>query len=274
MPKRIEDNRPDVIYCACGCGEIVPRHKQPSQQKRYINFHQHRGRHNGNYRGGKETRCCPICGTSFETWTSHDQKTCGSDECYRKWQGLTSSARGRNKVAVQCAYCGKELWKYPSQVKERNFCNRLCLAAYFPKQKNLNGHWKGGKWRFVREQVLLRDNHKCVICGFEFYVQVHHITPVADGGTNDFSNLITLCPNHHVMADRGALNLESLRNTDWTPAVAFTKGAAQITDRASRSHTRRERVDSRVMYPGSASLQQVLEQDEPSDSHQNEPSDQ
>lgn len=268
MPKKLEDTRPETIYCACGCGGIVVRSRYVSQQKRYINFHQHRGQHNGNYRGGKETRCCPVCGKSFETWQSHDRRTCGSNECYRKWQGLTTAARGRNRVAVQCAQCGKTIWKWPSQVKERNFCNRLCLAAKFPKQAALNGRWKGGMWRFVREQVLIRDNYRCSICGFDFHVQVHHITPVAEGGNNDFPNLITLCPNHHVMADQGAINLESMRNYEWTPAVAIVQGAAQITDRASRSHTRQERVGSRGLYPESASLQQALGLDAPSDSRQ------
>lgn len=259
MPKATADNRPLTIYCACGCGEVVPRAKYPSQQRQFIRHHQHRGQHNGNYRGGKEKRCCPVCQKTFETWPSHDQRTCGNPDCYATWQGLTTAARGINKVAVTCAHCGKTLHKFPSKVKEHNFCNRLCLTAYYPKQANLNGHWKGGKYAFVREQVLIRDNYRCVICGFEYRVHVHHITPVSDGGTSDFSNLITLCPNHHAMADAGAIDLEHLRNHQWSPAVEFIQGAAVVTDRhANRSHTRREQIDSTVLYPESASLQQAL----------------
>lgn len=66
---------------------------------------------------------------------------------------------------------------------------------------------------------MLRDNYRCVICGFDFHVHVHHITPLASGGTNAFDNLITLCPNHHAMADQRVISVEHLRNTQWSPEV-------------------------------------------------------
>lgn len=40
------------------------------------------------------------------------------------------------KVNLMCARCGKEIEKYPSQVKPHNFCSRKCLAEYSSKQKN------------------------------------------------------------------------------------------------------------------------------------------
>ena len=40
---------------------------------------------------------------------------------------------------------------------------------------------------------------------------IHHITPVAEGGTDTEDNLILLCPNHHKQADLGIIDRETLR---------------------------------------------------------------
>lgn len=205
------------ILCACGCGEFVDKAKFPSQQRKYINFHQHRGIHNGNYRGGKIKTACPICGTTFYKWPSWNQVTCRKDECYRKWVSITVKARGNIKVKIKCSHCGKELIRFPSQIHERNYCNRYCLAADNPKNGAKNGNWQGGRDKFIKDQTLLRDNYRCVICGFDLVVDVHHITPRTENGTNEFSNLITLCPNHHKLADLGFINVEGYRNTEWQP---------------------------------------------------------
>lgn len=219
MPRKIIDTRPEIIYCKCGCGEVVPYKKYPSQQNYYINHHQHRGKHNGNYKGGKSIQVCPVCFSQFLAYESQGQVTCGNDNCYREWQRLTTTARGVNKIETSCAHCGTKIFKWPSQIQERNYCNRYCLAADNPKIANLNGNWQGGKWKFIKEQTMIRDNYRCVICGFELIVHVHHITPLSDGGTNDFNNLITVCPNHHEMIHAGMIDVEHMRNFEWEPGV-------------------------------------------------------
>ena len=51
----------------------------------------------------------------------------------------------------------------------------------------------------VRWMVLKRDNYRCVVCGaspavdHSVQLEVDHIQPIAHGGTNDLSNLQTLC---------------------------------------------------------------------------------
>jgi hypothetical protein len=47
----------------------------------------------------------------------------------------------------------------------------------------------------VADQVLKEFRHRCAICG-EAYHQLHHIDD--DPSNNDPSNLIPLCPNHHL----------------------------------------------------------------------------
>lgn len=47
---------------------------------------------------------------------------------------------------------------------------------------------------------------------------VHHIIPVCEGGKNELSNLITLCPNCHRLAHRNLLSKEKLLQLlkNWT----------------------------------------------------------
>ena len=72
-------------------------------------------------------------------------------------------------------------------------------------------------WCYIRDMILERDGHRCVVCGIleEGYVpqedmetcfipnhgrsttEVHHIIRREDGGTNHMTNLITLCSTCH-----------------------------------------------------------------------------
>jgi HNH endonuclease len=45
----------------------------------------------------------------------------------------------------------------------------------------------------VRARVMARDGFRCLECGAVEDLTVDHIIPVAHGGTNEMSNLRTLC---------------------------------------------------------------------------------
>lgn len=47
----------------------------------------------------------------------------------------------------------------------------------------------------------------CEICGFQFK-HVHHIQQVQYGGDDNEENLISLCPNHHILAHKGLIDDE------------------------------------------------------------------
>ena len=48
-------------------------------------------------------------------------------------------------------------------------------------------------------------------CDSEYGLEVHHIIPRAEGGSNKQSNLIVLCPTHHRMAHRGGIPKDRLK---------------------------------------------------------------
>jgi 5-methylcytosine-specific restriction enzyme A len=45
----------------------------------------------------------------------------------------------------------------------------------------------------VRAYILNRDNNQCQHCSSTKKLEVDHIIPLAQGGTNDLSNFQTLC---------------------------------------------------------------------------------
>ena len=61
-------------------------------------------------------------------------------------------------------------------------------------------HAQSPNWTKARESVLLRDNHQCVECGVRCgraEADVHHLLPRSAGGTDEPSNLVTLCDGCH-----------------------------------------------------------------------------
>jgi len=51
--------------------------------------------------------------------------------------------------------------------------------------------------KFQKDFIYFRQNNRCAICP-KFGRNIHHIYPVALGGTNiKFANLVLLCEEHH-----------------------------------------------------------------------------
>jgi hypothetical protein len=71
-----------------------------------------------------------------------------------------------------------------------------------------------------RAAALRRDEYMCRLCTFDICLEVHHIVRPENGGDHGLSNLVTLCPNHHALADRGMVG-----------AVDFARALEAKTDR-------------------------------------------
>lgn len=51
------------------------------------------------------------------------------------------------------------------------------------------------RWRKIRLAILRRDNHTCYYCGIPQATTVDHLTPVEQGGDDNFNNLVSACAN-------------------------------------------------------------------------------
>ena len=61
------------------------------------------------------------------------------------------------------------------------------------------GHGRGGRpWRRKREDIFKREKYTCQVCGrVGGELELDHILNVARGGTDDASNLQTICTACH-----------------------------------------------------------------------------
>jgi hypothetical protein len=78
-------------------------------------------------------------------------------------------------------------------------------------------------YRILRDTLLARtikesNNYRCQICGQSLmlndntpYAEAHHIKPLGapHNGPDVYSNILCVCPNHHVLLDYGAIKLNA-----------------------------------------------------------------
>jgi RNA-directed DNA polymerase len=66
-------------------------------------------------------------------------------------------------------------------------------------ERVLNITPEGVAWREIHKRVLQRDEYRCAECGKNnLPLNTHHMVARRDGGTDEMSNLITLCVNCHI----------------------------------------------------------------------------
>ena len=75
--------------------------------------------------------------------------------------------------------------------------------------------------RIVRDTIVARRvkdiyEYRCQLCGQYLenqhgwhYAEAHHLKPLSHGGPDTDSNVLCVCPNHHVILDYGGIRLES-----------------------------------------------------------------
>lgn len=64
-------------------------------------------------------------------------------------------------------------------------------------------------WNKLRFAIFVRDRYFCQMCGIKCRIggglrspQCHHLTPINCGGTNHWSNLVTLCKRCHELVHK------------------------------------------------------------------------
>ena len=116
---------------------------------------------------------------------------------------VTNINRQRGEVTLNliCIHCGAQ---FISAYKFREYCSTSCKLKHYRFRK------RPDKLRQSTEIKCLQSL-PCEICGWkEATRDIHHIINVKDNGTDDLSNLVALCPNHHRMAHRKLLSQDDL----------------------------------------------------------------
>lgn len=145
------------------------------------------------------TKTCKNCNKEFECLTKeHDRNN--ANFCSLSCVAIYTN-NNREEVIKNCKHCGNE---YNTSANNSKYCSSSC------KQKNYRLTSK----HILPNQKRLMDNIRslpCAICNWKDSTRdVHHIVPVSQGGKNEESNLITLCPNHHRMVHNNLVSQDSL----------------------------------------------------------------
>ena len=96
--------------------------------------------------------------------------------------GYLFSARYIDSKYV-CKYCKDLFEPYPKEEISKHYSYRIVRALYY---------------------------NSCAYCGFNEFVEVHHIKPRKGGGRDEPNNLILLCPNHHRLVHKGVISEQDL----------------------------------------------------------------
>lgn len=190
-----------MILCACGCGNYRKKYSKNGTLREYISGHNDS---KINLHKPPLIKKCIVCGKDFIAVMS--RRILCSLECRAKW-GKINPAWERKRIEAKCAICGKAVYREPSDIARgyNVVCSKSC------QYRLLSLKMRGPKSDYKR-MTALRDDYKCLICTFDSVIEVHHIKPKRKGGQNNPENLITLCPNHHVMADREMITQNELRD--------------------------------------------------------------
>ena len=73
-------------------------------------------------------------------------------------------------------------------------CGTPSRGSRCPAHTLRNGSTRA--WRTLRAEILYRDAYRCALCP-RAASEVDHIVPIAEGGTDDPSNLRSLCHDCH-----------------------------------------------------------------------------
>ena len=215
-----------VKYECDGCGKeirVIPS-KVKSQQYIFCD-HACYKRNIGQYFVGDKNPnyvriqvSCHRCGTLFERKPAEaraDKLFC-SKGCYTQY--LSETAHKQKLKTAQCACCGEDITRHPSQFEDRQhvYCSVECKNKHNGELRSGANHprWnpnltkqerqdrrKFAEYREWREQVYKRDNYTCQHCGDDAggNLNAHHIINYSenDSKRTKVDNGITLCDECH-----------------------------------------------------------------------------
>ena len=122
-----------------------------------------------------------------------------------------------------CVVCGKPITGRTSN--NRKYCSEHCARLAQGRKNVKHISERNTALAAIRSLVQSAYDYKCAICGWQntseemlngrgnlsHGCEIHHIVPASKGGTEEWTNLILLCPNHHKQANLGLISESELR---------------------------------------------------------------
>lgn len=200
---------------------VDPSNVSRAMQKFGIESREYKGEDNWNWDGGEAETDCFWCGEQFTLSRSRfndAKRNFCSHECMHSWMAEYQKQVGRDRITLECEYCGGEFETWPFK-SDRRFCSHECRDNSDYRSGENHWNWQGGhcyrfgyNWDTQREKRLEYDGYECVVCGlsdkehrnkFKDGLHVHHIQArrnfTDENGDIDWrsanavDNLVSLC---------------------------------------------------------------------------------
>lgn len=183
--------------------------------------------------GVKITLDCANCGKKFERIPWRIRGKHGhycSTRCFKLARSTylrdqPETLNAAFSITKICEWCKAEYQVHkPNHVSRRRFCSPKCsyAALHADMTGENNPNYRHGQNQRAAKQIAFRHFlPKCLICGWDISVDIHHIVPKKEGGKNEPTNLAVLCPNHHRMAEMGLISRTDL--TQYVTAALLKK---------------------------------------------------
>lgn len=158
----------------------------------------------------KITKTCKTCNESFEA----DIREHNRGNAHYCSQSCASKAPKKLNYTNICKHCSNS---FNSASKHSRYCSQSCkLKNYRMKSKDKIS---------IKTFNKIFKNHACEICHWNLSTcDLHHITPVAQGGKNTLENLICVCPNHHRMIHKHLISKDDLLKIVKTRTISSPNG--------------------------------------------------
>lgn len=114
-------------------------------------------------------------------------------------------------------FCDNFYYYIIPNIEDENYMEPTIISRAFSNEekecdyrveREIEAVYRKKRDSLFRKKILEKYNNRCVICGErdEGILQAAHINSVANGGSDDLSNGICLCANHHILYDKGLID--------------------------------------------------------------------
>lgn len=107
-------------------------------------------------------------------------------------------------------------------------------ASVYHKNDTRVSREKQKQWNILRRQIIYRDRNRCLRCDKKFpaeQLSVHHLVPRSDDGSDEPSNLVTLCNGCHDFVEIENLKtISTIIGSMDNPAAIEGKASTEPTD--------------------------------------------
>lgn len=148
----------------------------------------------------KITKQCKICNKSFDVGCKEHNR---GNALYCSISCGLKNPRTYKTYNKTCINCNNS---FETKSSDTKYCSKSCKQKWYRKQQVTTEYATKSLQRIL-------GHLPCELCGWcESTRDVHHITPISEGGQNKLNNVIVVCPNYHRMIHKNLISKDALLN--------------------------------------------------------------